>query len=282
MAKYNLNWGVSCKNSHSPRAKEPLGGQRKTNSSKMGNEKATRIQTSLLNAAEKRALVWLAYRQPRWMTSDILTYIGVAGALLCGLGFALSSIDINYLWLSSLGLVINWYGDSLDGTLARVRGTQRPKYGFFIDHSIDAITITMMCLGAGLSPLLRLDVALAVLASYLILSVYTYVCTICTNQMRLTYGKLGPTEFRLIIIIANTLFIYTPWHTLHYTFGGVVMGLFDLIALAVVGIIMILWLTQWLTDRKKLSQMDPLRSFNQEEIRQQMREEQEKRGKKRA
>lgn len=225
----------------------------------MSTEKAARIQTSILNAAEKRVLVWLAHRQPRWVTSDILTYIGVAGAFLCGLGFALSSLSINFLWLSSLGLVINWYGDSLDGTLARVRGTQRPKYGFFIDHSIDAITITMMCVGAGLSPLLRLDVALCVLVAYLILSVYTYVCTICTNQMRLTYGKLGPTEFRLIVIILNTIFIFTPWSDYVYTFGKEVFTLFDLIASGVVVIIMVLWLVQWLKDRKALSLIDPLR-----------------------
>ncbi len=225
----------------------------------MSTEKAARIQTSILNAAEKRVLVWFAHRQPRWVTSDILTYIGVAGAFLCGLGFALSSLSINFLWLSSLGLVINWYGDSLDGTLARVRGTQRPKYGFFIDHSIDAITITMMCVGAGLSPLLRLDVALCVLVAYLILSVYTYVCTICTNQMRLTYGKLGPTEFRLIVIILNTIFIFTPWSDYTYTFGSEVFTLFDLIASGVVVIIMVLWLVQWLKDRKALSLIDPLR-----------------------
>lgn len=234
----------------------------------MGNEKAARIQTSILNAAEKKALVWLAERQPRWMTSDTLTYIGVLGAFICSLGFALSSIDLSYLWLSSAGLVINWYGDSLDGTLARVRGTQRPKYGFFIDHSIDAITITMMCVGAGLSPLLRLDVALGVLVAYLILSVYTYVCTICTNQMRLTYGKLGPTEFRLIVILANTLFIYTPWSELNYTIGGVDFSLFDLLAMGVVVIIMTLWLVQWLTDRRQLSKLDPLKEYNPDALRQ--------------
>lgn len=225
----------------------------------METANATRIQTSILNGVEKRALVWLAQRQPHWVTSDLLTYIGVFGAFLCGLGFALSSIDIHFLWLSSAGLVINWYGDSLDGTLARVRKTQRPKYGFFIDHTIDAITITMMCVGAGLSPLLRLDVALLVLVAYLILSVYTYVCTIVTSQMRLTYGKLGPTEFRLIVIITNTLFIYTPWHQLGYTIGGAAFSLFDLIALAIVSILAILWLTQWLKDRRTLSRLDPLR-----------------------
>lgn len=228
---------------------------------KMGTEKAIRIQTSILNGVEKKALVWLAERQPGWVTSDLLTYVGVAGALICGLGFALSSLDIAWLWLSSVGLVINWYGDSLDGTLARVRGIQRPKYGFFIDHSIDAITITMMCVGAGLSPLLRLDVALCVLVAYLIISVYTYVCTIVTNKMRLTYGKLGPTEFRLIVILLNTLFIYTPWQHLRYTIAGQQFGLFDIVAAVVVVLIAILWLIQWLRDRRELSQLDPLRKF---------------------
>ncbi len=244
----------------------------------MGTEHARRIQTSILNAAEKKVLVWLAHRQPRWMTSDMLTYIGVAGAFTCGLGFALSSIDIRYLWISSLGLVINWYGDSLDGTLARVRNTQRPKYGFFIDHSIDSITITMMCVGAGLSPLLRLDVALLVLAAYLILSVYTYVCTICTGEMRLTYGKLGPTEFRLLVIIANTLFIYTPWRTLSYEVAGLTMGLFDIIAASIGGVIMVLWGVQWLIDRKRLSLLDPLREY----IPEQERREDKIEGRKRA
>ena len=85
----------------------------------MGNEKAPRIQTSILSAVEKRALVWLAKRQPHWITSDMLTWIGVAGAALCGAGFALATIDIRYLWLSSLGLVINWYGDSHESGVRR-------------------------------------------------------------------------------------------------------------------------------------------------------------------
>ena len=118
----------------------------------MGKEASQRIQTSILNAAEKKVLVWLAERQPRWVTSDFLTYVGVLGALICALGCVLSNIDVNYLWISSLGLVINWYGDSLDGTLARVRHIQRPIYGFFIDHTLDAITICIMCIGFGLSP----------------------------------------------------------------------------------------------------------------------------------
>lgn len=98
----------------------------------MGKETSERIQTSVLNAAEKKVLVWLAQRQPAWVTSDFLTYTGVVGALVCAVGFVLAHIDKNYLWISSLGLVINWYGDSLDGTLARVRNAQRPVYGFLL------------------------------------------------------------------------------------------------------------------------------------------------------
>ena len=92
-------------------------------------KQAERIQTSILNAAEKKVLVWLAQRQPKWMTSDILTAIGFFGALVIAAGYILVNQNIGFLWLASLGLVINWYGDSLDGTLARVRNTQRPVYG---------------------------------------------------------------------------------------------------------------------------------------------------------
>lgn len=95
----------------------------------MKEEQSKRIQTSVLNAAEKKVLVWLAQRQPRWVTSDMLTAIGVVGAIVVAVGYILSNRHIGWLWLSSLGFVINWYGDSLDGTLARVRGTQRPVYG---------------------------------------------------------------------------------------------------------------------------------------------------------
>lgn len=137
----------------------------------MGKESSERIQTSILNGLEKKVLIKLATIQPRWVTSDMLTYLGVVGAIICAIGFTLAHINIHYLWLSSLGLVINWYGDSLDGTIARVRQTQRPVYGFFIDHSLDAVTIIIMCIGAGFSPIFRLDIALLVLAGYLALSI---------------------------------------------------------------------------------------------------------------
>ena len=232
----------------------------------MEKETSTRIQTSILNALEKKALVWLAGKQPRWMTSDVLTYIGVLGAVVCAVGFALANLDIRYLWLSSLGLVINWYGDSLDGTLARVRNTQRPVYGFFIDHTLDAITISIMCIGAGLSPIFRLDVALLVLAGYLVLSIYTYVCTILKGEFRLTYGSLGPTEFRLIVIIINTVVMYTPWVGIRMSCEclgtNVEYGVFDIAGVAIAVILFVMQFSQFLKDRRILSAQDPLKPYN--------------------
>ncbi len=227
----------------------------------MGNEKAQRIQTSILNATEKKALVWLAGRQPLWMTSDKLTFIGVVGAFICALGFILSSCNIYWLWLSCAGLVINWYGDSLDGTLARVRNTPRPKYGFFIDHTLDVVTICVMCIGAGLSPIFSLSVALFVLVGYLALSIFTYVTTIVNNEMRLTYGALGPTEFRLIIIIINIIVMYTPFRFYAYDICGEEMRLFDIIGGAIAIILGIIWFCQFFSDRARLAKLDPLPEY---------------------
>ncbi len=226
----------------------------------MGTEKSERIQTSILNRAEKVALVWLAERQPRWVTSDMLTWFGVFGSVVCAVGFALGNINLNYLWISCLGLFINWYGDSLDGTLARVRQTQRPKYGFFIDHSLDAITVSFMCAGAGLSPLFRFDIALLVLALYLILSIYTYIGTIIKGEFRLTYASMGPTEFRLVIILLNVLYMYiAPLRQWSCNVGSQHLGLFDVIGLVIALVLATMWTSQFLKDRKVLSELDPIK-----------------------
>ena len=109
-------------------------------------KQSQRIQTSLLNAAEKKVLVWLADRQPRWMTSNGLTIIGIFGSLMIFAGYVLTNLRIEWLWLASAGFLVNWYGDSLDGTLARVRGTQRPLYGYYLDHTVDALNELLMFL----------------------------------------------------------------------------------------------------------------------------------------
>lgn len=228
----------------------------------MGKEQSERIQTSILNRAEKVVLIWLAERQPRWVTSDFLTYMGVIGALVYAVGCVLAAQNVMYLWLASFGMVINWYGDSLDGTLARVRNLQRPVYGFFIDHSLDAITICIMCIGAGLSPMFRLDIALLALAGYLVLSVYTYIVTIIKGEFRLTYSSFGPTEFRLVIILINILYMYTPWVGIKVVLYGQTLGVYDIIGLAISVFLFVAYFIQFLTDRKELSMKDPVKPYN--------------------
>ena len=167
---------------------------------------AVRIQTSVLNELEKKVLIWLAERQPQWVTSDLLTYIGTFGAAVIAAGYILSSRNINFLWLSSLGFVINWYGDSLDGTLARVRKTQRPIYGYYLDHTIDGINEVMIFIGVGLSGLIHLEIALLALVMYLLMTVNVSINAHLKKEFKLTYAKMGPTEFRIIMILINTLF----------------------------------------------------------------------------
>ncbi len=228
----------------------------------MGKEKSERIQTSFLNSAEKKALVWLAGRQPKWMTSDILTYIGVFGSVLFAVGCFLANSNVFYLWMASLGLVIHWYGDSMDGTLARVRNTQRPVYGFFIDHTLDVVTTALIFIGVGCSPMFRMDVALFAFSGYLGLSIYTYIGMILKDEFRLTYGKLGPTEFRLLLILMCILYMYTPWSQYTYEIGGMQFGLFDILGGIITTILYLIYLIQFVKDRRYFAEKDPFKPYS--------------------
>lgn len=235
----------------------------------MENNKAdaVRIQTSVLNAIEKKVLVWLAERQPRWVTSDMMTYIGVFGAVVIAAGYILASRNINFLWLSSLGFIINWYGDSLDGTLARVRNTQRPIYGYYLDHIVDAINEVMIFVGVGLSGLMHLEIALLALVMYLLMTINVSINAHLKKEFKLTYASMGPTEFRIIMIIINTLFAtISPLREFSHSF--VIFGSeFTFKALDYIGvvIVLILALMHFTTVRKDIKDyavMDPMPERN--------------------
>lgn len=221
-------------------------------------KQSLRIQTSFLNGMEKKALVLLAGRQPRWATSDMLTVVGVIGAFLTGLGFALTHYGIGWLWLSSAGLVLNWYGDSLDGTLARVRNRQRPLYGYYLDHTVDCINEAFMFVGAGLSPLVDLNLALAVFILYLFLTVNVSINAHLKSEFRLTYAKLGPTEFRLIIILLNTLLILFPG-LLGFSaeLCGHRFSTLDIVALVLIAMLSLIYLFTVLADVRHYASIDP-------------------------
>ena len=231
----------------------------------MENNKAdaVRIQTSVLNALEKKVLVWLAEHQPKWVTSDILTYLGTFGAVVIATGYILSAWNINFLWLSSLGFIINWYGDSLDGTLARVRKTQRPIYGYYLDHTIDAINEVMIFVGVGLSGLMHLEIALLALVMYLLMTINVSINAHLKKEFKLTYAKMGPTEFRIIMILINTSFALTrPLREFSHSFTlcgrEFVFGALDYIGIVIVIILALMHLTTVRNDIKGYAEIDPM------------------------
>lgn len=229
---------------------------------KKSTEKSVRIQTSVLNGVEKKALLWLAERQPKWVNSDTLTFIGFIGSVIIAAGYILSNYNINFLWLASLGLVINWYGDSLDGTLARFRKQQRPVYGFYLDHTMDAINETFMFMGVGLSPFMRFDLSCILLAIYLMLTLNVSMNAHLKGEFRLTYAKLGPTEFRLIAIIVNAILVFDkPLNTWSYELPWLSSTLefhaLDIVGIAILIVLVLIYIITISQDLRYYSKVDP-------------------------
>lgn len=229
----------------------------------MADKKAVRIQNSILNGAEKKALAWLAERQPKWVVSDMLTLVGIIGALMIGAGFVLCSKNINWLWLSIAGFVVNWYGDSLDGTLARFRNTQRPLYGYYLDHTVDCFNEAFMFLGLGLSYLMRLDIALMILIVYLFLTVNVSVNAHLKSEFKLTYGKLGPTEFRVIACLLIMCVIFFPcireFHTsMHFLGREVALTALDIAGLVILAVLVLIYLVTVIQDARGYAKADPM------------------------
>jgi phosphatidylglycerophosphate synthase len=166
-----------------------------------------RVNDILLGPLERPTLKWLASHMPPWVTPDVCTLIGVLGALMTGTSYVLSNYNSNFLWLASLGFLINWFGDSLDGTLARYRKIERPIFGFFVDHTIDAFSVTVIILGLGLSPYVSFNIACLALIAYLLLCVLVFVRTSAIGEFKISYSKLGPTEIRVLTILLN-IFMY--------------------------------------------------------------------------
>ena len=159
-----------------------------------------RIQENVLAKAERRLLNWICPRLPLWVTPDKLTGFGVFGAVVVFLGYALSGWSVHTLWFAILGYVFQWFGDSLDGSLARWRKIERPKYGYFIDHSVDGFVILLIMSGMGLSPYVRMDAASFATIGYLLLSIHAYLGARVLGEFKLSYANAGPTELRFVLI----------------------------------------------------------------------------------
>lgn len=211
-----------------------------------GTTSVKRIQQTVLTRAERRLLDWLCRRMPLWVTPDRLTSFALLSAGLIFVAYALSNIDRDWLWLAVAGYVGHWFGDSLDGSLARYRAIERPRYGYFIDHSCDGLAILLILAGIGSSPFVRVDVALFAVAAYLLLAVHTFLVAKVNGDFPLSHLGAGPTEMRLLLIgLTVTMYLDAPGAGVMPGFSG-----FDFFVTGCAAIMLAVFLVQtWRTGR---------------------------------
>ena len=209
---------------------------------------ANRIHGSLTAASEKRALIWMAHRTPAWINSDHLTALGLLAQMGAGVAYALARWN-RWTLLGVVGcLALNWLGDSLDGTLARVRNQQRPRYGFYVDHMIDSFGSLFLMGGLALSGYMHPAVAIGLLIAFLLLSIQSYLATYTMGEFHLSLWRFGPTELRILLAIGNLALLHNP---MAHFLGRGPYRLFDIGGtIGLIGMsIMLLWVTVKNTQR---------------------------------
>ena len=184
---------------------------------------AQRSSNGILTAVERRVLLWLAHRLPARVNSDHLTALGLVSMCFVGVCFAVSSDVPQSLWGVAVFLALNWFGDSLDGTLARVRGHQRPRYGFYVDHILDTFGTLFVLGGLAISGHMTPIVAAAFLIAYYVLSIEIYLATYCVGRFQMSFWGWGPTELRILLAIGALTLLVKPMVTIF----GMPMRLFD-------------------------------------------------------
>jgi archaetidylinositol phosphate synthase len=216
---------------------------------------ATREPSFLLAAPEKRLLRWIAARLPRWIVPDDLTIVGVLAALGICAAYQLSNDGTGWLWVASGLLVLQWLGDSLDGTLARVRKIERPTYGYYIDHLVDAISTAAIGIGLGLSPYMLLSIGTLIVVAYLVLSINVYLESYAFGRFSIGYGFIGPTEVRVILIALNTA-LALGWG-LDFNLVDLDLTLLDLIGLGIAATMVVLLAGRAARNLRELGRREP-------------------------
>ena len=206
-------------------------------------ESASRVQQSLFAILEKRCLVWLARRTPEWLTPDQLTLLGFAAMFLAGISYVMARWWALSLLLVNACLALNWFGDSLDGTLARARNRQRPRYGFFVDHMVDSFGALFLTAGLALSAFASERVAFWLLLLFLLLSINSYLATYTRGTFHLSFWKFSPTEIRILLAVGNTVALWKPRVLV---FGHLVrfMDVSGVIAIAAMTVVLLVSVTQ--------------------------------------
>jgi phosphatidylglycerophosphate synthase len=209
---------------------------------------------SLTAAAEKRLLVWIARRLPSWVNSDHLTLLALAAMALAGSGYALARYDRRGLWLVVAALALNWFGDSLDGTLARVRRTERPRYGFYVDHVLDIVGITLLIAGLSCSGFMNPVIALALLVAYLLVSGEVFLATAVRHVFRMSFAGFGPTELRIVLAIGTVALFRDPYVNMG-VFGRI--PLFDAGAIVATAGLGLMLVVSVVTNTRALARAEP-------------------------
>ncbi|HYE95554.1 MAG TPA: CDP-alcohol phosphatidyltransferase family protein [Rubricoccaceae bacterium] len=217
-----------------------------------------RVNRIALARFEQWALPAMAKRLPLWVTPDVLTVVGILAALGIGVSYVLASYDLDWLWAASFLFVVNWWGDSLDGTVARVRRIQRERYGFFVDHQSDALSTLLIFGGIGVSELARLDIALAMILGYYLMMLLVDHVTIARGVFKISFGGFGPTEGRLFMMACNTAVWALGNPTAHVL--GHPLQLFDGLGLITAGGLVFIYVLTGLKERALLAKLDPPRT----------------------
>lgn len=213
----------------------------------------SRIQQNFLAERERTILFWLCGRMPRWVTPDMLTCVGLVGAVMIFVGYTASNYGSAWLFLAILGYAVQWFGDSLDGSLARYRRIERPSYGYFIDHSCDGLTNLLILGGMGLSPFVTMDIAMIALAGYFLLSIHAFLSARVLGELKLSYLAAGPTELRFMLIALTVMMMVLG--TAPGVFGTI--SGFDVFVGTVGGVLILLFVGQTLLTGRRLARMDP-------------------------
>jgi len=214
----------------------------------------TRVNNIILGPLERPALHWLAAHMPAWVTPDICTAVGVIGALLAAISYGLSNYHPGFLWLASFGFVLNWFGDSLDGTLARYRGIERPLYGYYIDHTTDMICQVMIAVGLGVTPYVSFHVASLMVIAYLLLSGLVYLRTYVAGEFKISYGGWGPTESRAVAILLNIAMYFYGFQTIRLV--GQPISIYDIAFAALAMIIFAFFFNTAVREARRLAVLE--------------------------
>jgi phosphatidylglycerophosphate synthase len=214
-----------------------------------------REHLSVLASAEKRLLIWMAHRMPAAIHSDHLTSLALAAMALAGGAFAAARWDRRALWLVVVALAINWFGDSLDGTLARVRRVERPRYGFYVDHVLDIAGATLLFGGLACSPFMSPVIALALLVAYLLVFGEVFLATAVRSAFRMSFAGIGPTELRILLAAGAIALLRDPYVAL----GPITLRLFDLGGLIAIGGLAVAFIVSVVRNTRALAVAEPRR-----------------------